>query len=154
MKVNVGLLFILFPLLISCEQDVPNRQAPANPTLVGSGLEVQDAWARPAAEGLPSAVYFTLVNYDEVSATITGVASSRAQLAEIHESYEREPGLMGMRKIEELTIPGQSTLPFERGGLHVMLLNVQPELAEGDAFTLSLHLAGRDTLRIPVQVRR
>jgi periplasmic copper chaperone A len=113
-------LFILFPfLLIGCSSDSEKQ---AEPLIEGEGISIEGAWARPASEGRMSAAYFLLTNFEEQDDKLVGVVSDVARLVEIHESYESGEGMMGMRELPEVDLPAQSTVRFEQGGLHIMLI--------------------------------
>ncbi|MFO7848148.1 MAG: copper chaperone PCu(A)C [Balneolaceae bacterium] len=136
----------------SCQQrsdDTPDEQLTE-----GEGIEVDGAWSRPAAEGRMSAAYFLITNYSNEDDVLASVESDIAQSTEVHESYEREEGMMGMREVEELEIPSQSTVRFEQGGVHIMLIQVTRRLAEGDSFELTLNFEdhGPITIEVPVQM--
>jgi len=86
-----------------------------------------------------SAAYFLISNFNEEDDQLIGVESDVAELVEIHESYEQEEGMMGMREVPEVDLPSQSTVRFEQGGLHIMLIQVTRTLADEDTFELTLH---------------
>ena len=116
-------------------------------------MEVSDAWARPGAEGRMSAAYFLVSNSNGEDDVLLSVETNVAQTAEVHESYEREDGMMGMREIPKLDLPAQSTVRFEQGGLHVMLIDLTRRLSEGDTFKLKLVFENGDSATIDVPVR-
>lgn len=117
------------------------------------GIHIEGAWARPGSEGRMSAAYFLITNYDEEDDRLVGVRSEAAQLTEIHESFESDNGMMGMREIPELDIPAKSTVAFEQGGLHVMLIQLTEALRDGESFELTLEFDNHGDLTIDVPVR-
>lgn len=121
--------------------------------MTGEGIQVEDAWARPGGEGRMSAVYFLISNYNAEDDVLVSVQSDVAQNVEVHESYEREEGMMGMREVPDLELPGQSTVRFEQGGLHVMLMQLTRQLADGDSFELTLTFQKNEPVTIEVPVR-
>lgn len=119
----------------------------------GNGIEVDDAWARPGMEGRMSAAYFLITNYTDMADTLVSVETEAAETSEVHESYEREEGMMGMRAMPELELPSQSTVRFEQGGLHVMLMELNRQLAEGDSLTLTLNFKNNEPVEVDIPVR-
>lgn len=138
-------------LISGCEAEQPRTDAEM---IDGDGIHIEGTWARPASEGRMSAAYFLITNYEEEPDTLLSVQSDVARLVEIHESYEREEGMMGMREIPQLEIPARSTVRLEQGGLHIMLIQVTRTLADGDTFELTLNFAGHGekTIEIPVRL--
>ena len=135
----------------SCQQK-QNQQEPAG-LMAGEGIEVQDAWARPGADGRMSAAYFLISNFNSEDDQLVSVETDVAQSAEVHESYEREEGMMSMREVPRLDLPAQSTVRFELGGLHVMLMQLTRQLSVGDTFELTLTFEKNDPVTVEVPVR-
>lgn len=152
-----AIAFISIPalalIMISCGQE-QEKEPSSNGLSRLSGMQVEGAWARPGSEGATSGAYFLITNYDESPDSLVAVNSDIARTVEVHESYEREEGMMGMREIPALEIPAQSTIRFEQGGLHVMLMNLTQPLSEGDMFELTLQFKqnGEQTVEIPVKM--
>ena len=139
MKYLYLLVFALF-FVISCSGETEQQEEVVD----GEGIQIEGAWARPASEGRMSAAYFLITNFEESEDALVGVESDVAQLVEVHESYEREEGMMGMREVPEVTLPAQSTVRFEQGGLHIMLIQVTRTLADGDTFELTLNFSNSE----------
>src|SRR6056297_63504 len=141
-------VFALF-FAISCSGETEQQEQ----VIDGEGVQIEGAWARPASEGRMSAAYFLITNFEESEDALVGVESDVAQLVEVHESYEREEGMMGMREVPEVELPAQSTVRFEQGGLHIMLIQVTRTLADGDTFELTLNFSNSESQTIEVPVR-
>jgi periplasmic copper chaperone A len=150
MPITALLLSVLF-LIAGCEAEQPRTDAEM---IDGEGIHIEGTWARPASEGRMSAAYFLITNFEDEPDTLLSVQSDVARLVEIHESYEREEGMMGMREITELEIPARATVRLEQGGLHIMLIQVTRTLADGDTFELTLNFTGHGekTIEIPVRL--
>ncbi|HMB98422.1 MAG TPA: copper chaperone PCu(A)C, partial [Balneolaceae bacterium] len=102
-----------------------------------------------------SAVYFLISNGYTETDTITSVKSEIAQISEIHETYEREEGMMGMRYIEELALPAQSTVRFQPGSFHIMLMQLEQTISEGDTVEVTLNFKDHQPVdfKAPVQMK-
>lgn len=106
-------------------------------------IKIKDAWVRPAPEKMTSALYFTIENTGESADTLSKVDSDIAEKVEIHETYT-EGELMGMRKVDFISIPGQSSFELKPGAQHVMLMKLKKTINVGDEekFTLFFKKAG------------
>ena len=87
---------------------------------------------RPAPEKMTSALYFTIENTGESADTLYKVDSDIAEKVEIHETYT-EGELMGMRKVDFISIPGQSSFELKPGAQHVMLMKLKKTINVGTA---------------------
>jgi copper(I)-binding protein len=115
--------------------------------------EVVEERVRPAASGGTSAAYFSYSNTFDKPDTLISVNSAVARLTQIHESYETEDGMTGMRERREVIIPAGENVVFKQGGLHVMMMDLREDLSAGDSVgvELELKLAGRVSRLLPVQ---
>lgn len=117
------------------------------------GISIEDAWARPPAmAGGNGAAYFIIRNYGDTADRLIAVSSTLA-MAEMHESVMADDGTMAMNPVDGVDLPPNSTIAFERGGLHIMFMGVDEPPAVGDAvqLTLTFQNAGEITLDIPVR---
>lgn len=148
----IALLLISF---FSCTSEQENQTAESTEQiqLPSDGLEIKDVWARPGRTGGVSAIYMSILNGSSESDTLMSLSSPAAGMVEIHETYEQEEGMMGMRPAGTVVAPARGSLSLKPGGLHVMLMQLNRELAEGDSvkFTVEFTNAGEITLTVPVQ---
>ncbi len=154
MKIALKTLSILIMLPILFNGCGGDSEKQADPLIEGEGISIEGAWARPASEGRMSAAYFLITNFEDQDDKLVGVASDVARLVEIHESYESGEGMMGMRELPEVDLPAQSTVRFEQGGLHIMLIQATRNLSDGDTFELTLQFenSNSQTIRVPVRL--
>lgn len=117
-----------------------------------SGITVESAWARPAAQDGNGAVYFLLQNHSAGADELIAVSSNIAEAAEIHET-KMDGDVMKMEQVMSVPVKGKESIEFAPGGLHVMLIGLQQELKAGDQFEITLQFAGQGdlTLTVPVQ---
>lgn len=146
------LLTTLFLLTNSCSNENRESQA-AEFDLPDSGIEIADAWARPGRMNGVSAIYMNVLNGSAETDTLISLSSSIAGLVELHETYELEDDMMGMREAENPVFPGRAAVRMQPGGLHVMLMQLNQALNEGDEVLLILNfaLAGEISVTAPVQ---
>ena len=150
---------ILFTLLISlsaCSQDQPDSEATNTETeivLPENSFELSDAWARPARENGVTAVYLNVLNGTDQPDTLLALSSTASGLVELHETYDRGDGMMGMREAEDPTFPARDVVQMVPGGKHIMLMQLNRELKEGDTVDLTLEFAEAGEITISAPVR-
>ncbi len=140
MKRTASVLFVLMTILLlsGCQQ---------------TGFTVKDAWARPAAQGENSAVYFVVDNTKAQADNLLSVSTDVATAAELHKSVLKSDGTTEMQKQDSIAIPADSIVEFSPGGFHIMLVNLPKALNVGDTFNLTLKFekAGDYQLTVPVK---
>ena len=115
-------------------------------------LVVQDAWVRAIPGSSTAAAYLTLRNTGASAVTVTGIQTSVAGHAMIHETSV-QGGQSRMRPHELLVVAPGATLKLAPGGLHVMLEDLKQPLAVGENVPLVLSLAGGGTVQVTAAVR-
>lgn len=133
-KILSSLLLFSFLFFLSCTSEQSNQPPEENLQidLPSDGIEIENVWARPGREGGTTAIYMTILNGSSETDTLISLSSPVSGMAEIHETYEEE-GMMGMRSAETVIVPARGILSLEPGGLHVMLMQLNRALAEGDS---------------------
>ena len=74
---------------------------------------------------------------------LTGVTSDVAGTVETH-TMSMEGGSMKMRPVEGFDIADGETLELKRGGNHLMLFDVSPDITPGDTANLTLNFETSD----------
>ncbi len=113
---------------------------------------VDQAWARPAYQGNPSAVYFKIQNYLDEADRLVSVESHVAEVNEIHLS-SMVNGTMKMMKQDFVEIKPDQVLEFKPKSYHIMLINLKQDLKVGDKFDISLTFekAGQKVMSVEVK---
>ena len=168
----LAVLVALGSLVLAACSGSSSSQTKAN------GLIIEDAWARtsPASTGT-GAVYFTVENTTDrieklLSASVPTAVAARAEVHEVvmagastdstmamqgmqgsTDSTMAGSGMMSMREVTSVSIPAGSTVKFEPGGYHVMLLDLAEPLKSGQKFTLSLGFMNAGVVQVEVTVR-
>jgi len=112
-----------------------------------AGVVVHGAWipeAPPVAQVM--AAYMVVQNTSSKSITITGVSCDAFGMVMMHRTVT-ENGVSRMIHEDRLTVAPGSTLSFQRGGLHVMLMQPRHGFKLGDKVPMTLELA--DQRKIP-----
>lgn len=116
------------------------------------GIEVRDAWARPAMQGMTSAVYFVIQNHNAESDELIGAVSDAANAVEVHES-KMENGVMMMNHIESVMLEPSAKVEFKPGGYHVMMIGLKQDLTIGNEIKVTLQFRNSPDLTLTVPVK-
>lgn len=137
-----------------------------------SELTVERAWARttPAA-ATTGVVYLEITSPDDDAIVGAAVPADIAASAELHETMAAgesghshggdtadttggsvPSGEMVMEPLESVELPADSTVVFEPGGLHIMLIDLAAPLELDQEFTLTLTLGSGDQIDVDVVV--
>lgn len=116
------------------------------------GIEVSDAWARTASQGMNSAVYFEIQNHNAEADELTGAAAEVADAVEVHES-KMEGDVMKMSRVDSVLLEPSAAVQFEPGGYHVMLIGLKRELNAGDEIQITLQFRNSPALIVTATVQ-
>ena len=114
------------------------------------GVEVENAWMRPAQQGGNGAVYFSIRS--SAADELVGVSSNVAEAVEMHESM-MSGDVMQMHPLESVPLDAGKEVTFEPGGLHVMLVNLKQDLNNGDEIEVTLHFQTYQDILLSVAVQ-
>ncbi len=124
-------------------------QAPSGPKIA-----IQSAWARPALKGQNSAAYFVIENTGTAADSLTGakVDGAVAKTAEVHET-KMEGGVMKMQPTPRVEVPAGSKVEFKPGGYHVMIMELQHDLKEGEKISIVLTFEKSGSITVQAEVK-
>lgn len=142
------LLFLIIPFFLFCSAPETKKKTISNKEII-----VTDGWARPGKTGMMSAAYFKLINGTSTADTLLRIESNASPNTQIHRSFQTEDGLMGMEEQPFVLIPAQSEVEFKQGGLHVMIIQPEKDLIDGDSISLKLYLSSSKILDVNVPVK-
>ena len=132
----------------------PSSPAPTPTTAQRpAGISVDGAWARAASgAGATSAIYLKIHNAGTADDQLIGARSDAARTVEVHRS-SMDNGIMRMSPAGPVPVPAGGDVALEPGGLHVMLMDLPADLAEGSKIDLTLvfEVAGDVPVRVPVR---
>jgi hypothetical protein len=120
--------------------------------LAQSKVEIAEPWARATiGQSRNTAAYLQLTNRGAEPDRLVGASTPVAGKVELHTTV-REGDVMRMREMKSVELKPGQTVTFAPGGMHVMLLDVEP-LAAGKTFTLTLDFekAGKQDVTVAVR---
>jgi copper(I)-binding protein len=112
-------------------QAAPSQSAGEQASATPSGSLVL-----PAVAGNPAAAYPLWRNTEKAPVTVTAVEIRGAGSAEMHETKGQE-----MVPVDKITVAPDGTLPFARGGNHVMVFDMPASAKAGDKLPYTLVLS-------------
>jgi len=120
-----------------------------------AGLAIGHPWARETpATARAGAAYLTIDNRGGTADRLVRVEveAGVAGRAELHGHEMDEEGVMRMRPVEAIEVPAGGTAALEPGGLHIMLMNLERQLVEGESFPLTLIFEEAGSIEVEVAV--
>jgi copper(I)-binding protein len=116
------------------------------------GTDVENDNAPKQMAGMNSAAYMLLRNTGNTSDRLLRVESDVAYSVELHIS-ELQNGVMSMRRVNDLEVPAKGEVILEPGGLHIMLINLNQDLVQGEDVQLVLEFEKSGEIGIEAEIR-
>ncbi|MFL5268677.1 MAG: copper chaperone PCu(A)C [Stellaceae bacterium] len=114
--------------------------------------EVTDAWARATpGKAENGAAYLTIQS--PTADRLVSVSTPVAKKAELH-TMSMSGGIMQMRPVAGIDVPGGQLVKLKPGGEHVMLLGLNHPLQEGQSFPLTLTFEKGGTRTVDVAIEK
>lgn len=116
--------------------------------------EVDTPWSRATPPGARVAGGFMQIyNNTDQDFTLVGGSVDFAGRVEVH-TMAMEGEVMRMRKLEDgLEIPAGESVMLKPGGFHIMFMELQEGLVEGEDRSVTLHFDGGLSMDIEMEVR-
>ena len=118
----------------------------------GTGVVVEQPWARAALQGGNGGAFLTLRNTGTAPDRLLSASSPLARTTEIHETV-REGEVMRMRPVSAIAIPAGGSVTLRPGGAHVMLVGLSGALRAGTTVPLTLTFERAGTVEVQVAVQ-
>lgn len=117
-------------------------------------VSVEQPWARASAGPARNGVaYMTLTNSGTAADRLVAAASPVAGHVEFH-THVNDDGVMRMRAVSAIEIAPGEPIVFKPGGLHVMLVDLEAPLRDGESFPLVLTFEKTGAVEVNVAVQK
>jgi periplasmic copper chaperone A len=116
------------------------------------GIEVHNAWMRPAMQGENGAVYFVLHNHSSSADELVEVTFDAAEAVEIHESTVTVEDIIQMHKLSSVPLEPFAEIEFAPGGLHMMLVGLKQNFEINDHVEVVLHFRNSEDITVVAHV--
>lgn len=116
-------------------------------------LEIAGAFSRATLPNAPVAGGFvTIINTGSEDDRLVGASSDVAGHMEVHE-MAMDGDVMRMRELADgLAIPAGETVTLEPGGFHVMFMDLQDALVEGEEVLVTLDFEKAGQVEVPFAI--
>jgi copper(I)-binding protein len=123
---------------------------------LANSVEIADPWVRAttgAEDTTMTAAFMGIDNTGDQEVTIVAATSPTTMMVELHEMVMVD-GKSMMQEIDGGIVlePGRGQL-LQPGGLHIMLMGLEDELAPGDEVELTLELSDGSTVDVTAPVK-
>jgi periplasmic copper chaperone A len=145
-------------LLTSCGEDAaPEATTAEEQPAAEASITVEDGWVR-ATKGTEdptmTAAFMDINNSSDAEIVLVGGSTSVAGMTQLHEMVMDDKGAMMMQEMDGgLVIEADGHAHLEPGGNHVMLMDLQQELAPGDEVSLTLEFDDGSTQELLLPVK-
>lgn len=116
------------------------------------GVAISDAWIRLLPGGAPAAGYFQLRNEDGTRLELIGAKSIAFGRAMLHRSVTRN-GSTRMVDVSKVAIAPGSSVAFQPGGYHLMLMKPAADVRIGGHVPVTLIFSGGQEVSVIFEVR-
>jgi copper(I)-binding protein len=149
MKLISSLILILSITIVSCQQNENETEQ----TLNDKSVIITNTWMRTGVQNRNSAAFMKITNNTDIDDTLYSVSSDLAKVVEIHETYERENDMKGMRHVDYLIIPSKSFVELKPGSFHIMLIGLNEDLKLDFQAKIKLFFKRTGEVEVPFTVR-
>jgi copper(I)-binding protein len=150
MKKVYSTLVILFVMLILISAQCRGAPAEERTDVAAPDIKIMEPFARTSIPN--GAVYMHLMNEGGTADRLVSAETDVAEAVELHQTT-MENDVMRMAPIDAVELPAGGSATLEPGGMHIMLMGLQKELAIGDTFELTLNFEQSGSQTIQVEVK-
>ncbi|MFF5783849.1 copper chaperone PCu(A)C [Streptomyces sp. NPDC012693] len=91
--------------------------------------------------------FLTITNDGDAADKLTSVTSPISDDVTIHETKNQK-----MQEVESFDIPANGTLSLERGGNHIMFMELKKKPKQGEKVSIELHFEKSDPIKVELPV--
>lgn len=117
-------------------------------TLMAADISLENVRARDTKPGTNnSAIFMDIKNASNADVKLLSAHSSVCKSTEIH-THKMVDGMMAMVKIDDAVIPKNGETKLAPGGLHIMLMDLNKPVNDGDKVDLELKFSNGETIKL------
>ena len=138
----LGIIAFMTAGLVACQ-----------PSPVGPGIKISDAWGRPSPlEEGNAAVYMLIRNTGSEDDRLIGASSEAAEVVELHD-MTMENDVMKMFQVESMELPAGGSLELKPGGKHIMFIHLREMFEVGQKVRLVLEFEKVGKISVEAEIR-
>ncbi|MCF8262136.1 MAG: copper chaperone PCu(A)C [Melioribacteraceae bacterium] len=151
MKKIASAIILILMVFTACQK---SEDGPAKKSAeTKSTIEINSPWIRAAAKNMNTALFFEIANNTENEIALVKVESEISKVVEVHETFEKGEDMMGMRQVDEVTIPANGSRLFKPMSFHVMLIGLNQDVKEGETYSANLFFDNGSQIAISAPVK-
>lgn len=118
-------------------------------------IVISEMWGRPSpATAQAAAFYMEISNPSDSPDTLVSATSPVCDAVELHQSVLDDAQVMSMSQLENgIALEKDSTVVLEPGGVHIMCIGLDHELAAGEMVAVQLQFENAPVRDIEVEIR-
>ncbi len=117
-------------------------------------IRIERPWSRVTPPGTPvGAGYMTIVNTADEPDRLTAAESPAAGRVQIHRSVKKDGNSSMVHQKDGVVVPPDGQLEFAPGGYHLMLMQLEDPLEEGDRVPVTLRFERAGRVEVELTVR-
>lgn len=121
---------------------------------VADQISVADPYVRMAPPGSrTTGAFMTVKNAGDKDTQLVSAAATVAKVVELH-NHINDGGVMRMRQVKEIAVPAKGEAQLKPGGYHVMLIDMQQPLKEGEHVVITLGFADGSKKEVHAPVKK
>jgi hypothetical protein len=144
-------LSVFLLVLAGCQEATPDDTTAESDSNT-EDIAITDVWVR-AMESGNSAAYMTVQNNTDNDITLTAATTDVARMVQVHQTVIEDDVARMQEVTDGLTIPAGESVNLEPGGYHIMLMNLEEALVDGEETTLNLIFSNDETRTITAPIR-
>lgn len=122
--------------------------------MAASPVDVHHGYVRAVPPGQSnSAAFMMLKNNSAKAISLVRAQSGIAEAVELH-THTMNQGVMQMRQVSEISVPGNGSTQLKPGGYHIMLIGLKKNLFEGQTVQLKLHFSNGSMSIVDLPIRK
>ncbi|WP_169754927.1 copper chaperone PCu(A)C [Campylobacter curvus] len=116
-------------------------------SLFAGDISIDNIRARDTKPGTNnSAIFMNIKNSSNADIKLVGVKSSVCKSTEMH-THKMADGMMAMVQVKDIDVPKNGEVMLAPEGLHVMLIDLNKPLKDGDKVDLELKFSNGETMK-------
>jgi copper(I)-binding protein len=141
-KATLIVALLIGLLLVACDSGDQN------------GIAIEDVWGRPSPMSASNAAFYMAIeNIGQEQDSLIEASIDICEATELHMSMIDDAGVMSMQQVQQIDVLAGETTNLEPGGLHVMCIGRQANLAPGDSVPIVLSFSRAGEITVQAEIR-
>ena len=140
----IPMALLLFLVLAGCA---------AKPAASAGPIQIFEPWLRVAKSGDSSGAFMLIKNTGSQPDQLLKAECMASMMTSIHET-KMEGDMMTMSEIPGLAIPANGQVELKSGSYHIMMMNVNTDLVEGQKMKVSLTFEKAGVVEVEAVIKK